>query len=642
MKTLRTLLHQSVFIAVLASAAIAGDPVFQASVDRATIGQDESVALKFRIVTDGMGGSEEPEFQAPDFDLVNQYSSVFVESYYENGKFGARNNRQFTKVLRPNRTGELTISGIQLKAGGRTFSHPPIRVVVSAGGRGTPPPQGYGGSGVGLRGAGKRPRGATIPFFIRAEVDHARVVKGQQIVVSYFLYQRVRAHNIQVDKYPVLDGFLREDLELPILGQRLTDRESVVLDGVAYERVLLARYAAYPLKEGRLSIDSMAIKGNYFAPPGGIADSQDPIEDALQNFMQQLQPRVWSHRSDPVPVEVQPLPLDGRPAAFAGGVGDFEITSTVDKTTVRVNEPVTLVLKIEGRGNTAAIGQPPVKWPADLEVYETKSRVAGSPGGVSAKIFEILLIPRRGGSFTLPEQELAYYSPQEGAYRTKKAPALDIVVEGQGDGFVPKSSSATSSTTSSITPGGDGLLLPEQWTGRRSMSSPLAQWIVQALVLLSGLLLAGVGAHKIWRRRHLLGSVRSALTRQRRGSASTPWTALRSQCARADRFSAGELVAFYQSIAQGLYSELESRLSLPARAWSRAEIRRQIEEASHDGSWMPDSVLWQRIENILEYSEALQFSGALQEQEARSRMETTLNEVERILALLQKEPEGGS
>ncbi len=639
MKTLRTLLLQPLLVVALSSVAIAGDPVFQASVDRATIGQDESVALKFRIVTDGMGGSEEPEFQAPDFDLVNQYSSVFVESYYENGRFGARNNRQFTKVLRPNRAGELTISGIQLKVGGRTLSHPPIRVVVTAGGRGTPPPPGYGGSGVGLRGAAKRPRGATIPFFIRAEVDHARVVKGQQIVVSYYLYQRARAHNIQVDKYPVLDGFLREDLELPILGQRLTDRESVVLDGVAYERVLLARYAAYPLKEGKLSIDSMAIKGNYFAPPGGIADSQDPIEDALQNFMQQLQPRVWSHRSDPVPIEVQPLPLDGRPASFAGGVGDFEITATVDKATVAVNEPVTLVLKIEGRGNTAAIGQPPVKWPSDLEVFETKSRVSGSPGGVSAKIFEILLIPRRGGRFTLPEQELAYYSPQEGAYRTKKAPALDITVEGQGEATVPRSGTSAPSATSSITANGDGLLLPEQWTGRRAMSSPLARWIVQVLVLLSGLLLAGVGAHKIWRRRHLLGSVRSAFARERQGSTTSLWTSLRNQAARADQLSISELVSFYQSIAQGLYSELESRLSLPARAWSRAEVRRQVDEASQDGGSMLDSVLWQRIENILEYSEALQFSGAVQEQEARSRMETTLKEVERILASLQENSE---
>lgn len=631
-------LHGVLLAAIASTGAFAADPVFQASVDRTTIGQDESIALKFRVVTDGMGGSEEPEFQAPDFDLVNQYSSVFVESYYQNGKFGARNNRQFTKVLRPNRSGELTISGIQLKSGGRTIQHPPIRIVVTAGGAGTPPPPGYGGSGVGLRGAAKRPRGATLPFFIRAEVDHARVYKGQQIVVSYFLYQRVRAHNIQVDKYPVLDGFLREDLELPILGQRLTDRESVVLDGVAYERVLLARYAAYPLKEGKLAIDSMAIKANYFAPPGGIADSQDPIEDALQNFMQQLQPRSWSHRSDPVPVEVQPLPLDGRPGSFAGGVGDFEITSMVDKANVKINEPVTLVLKIEGRGNVGAIGQPPVKWPADLEVYETKSKVVGSAGGVAAKIFEVLLIPRRGGRFTLPEQELGYFSPQEGAYKTKRAPAIEIVAEGQGEAPAPRNSpmiSAPGSGDVAAMPASDGLLLPEQWTGRRGVSSPLAVWIIQGLVALSGLLLAGVGARKLWRRRHLLDSLRAAVERKRRGPAASLWETLKSEAARADSLSVKDVVAFYQSIAEGLYSELETRLSLPARAWSRAEIRRQIDEASHDERTMPDSTLWQRIENVLEYSEALQFSGAVQEQEARSRMEPTLKEVERILASLQ-------
>ncbi|NDD92218.1 hypothetical protein EBZ37_09050, partial [bacterium] len=223
----------------------ATEPKFEVSVDRATVGKDESVALKFRVITDGVGSGEEPEFQAPDFDVVNQYSSVFVESYFENGKFGARNNRQYTKVLRPNREGDLTISGIQVKIGGKVLQHPPLKVRVGAGGQGTPPPPRYGGSGAGLRGAGKSAPGANLPFVIRSEVDHSQVYKGQQIVVSYYLYQRARAFNIQVDKYPVFDGFLREDLELPILGQRLTNRESVVLDGVSYERLLLARYAAY-------------------------------------------------------------------------------------------------------------------------------------------------------------------------------------------------------------------------------------------------------------------------------------------------------------------------------------------------------------------------------------------------------------
>ena len=97
MKAFHALLLASVLLTGGGHRSVAAEgPSFEASVDRAAIGQDESVALRFKVVTSGMSGGAEPEFEAPDFDVVNQYSSVFVESFYENGKFGARNNRQFT------------------------------------------------------------------------------------------------------------------------------------------------------------------------------------------------------------------------------------------------------------------------------------------------------------------------------------------------------------------------------------------------------------------------------------------------------------------------------------------------------------------------------------------------------------------
>ena len=57
---------------------------------------------------------------------------------------------------------------------------------------------------------------------MRAELSKDTLYKGEQLVVSYYLYTRARIFNISVDKYPILTGFLREDLNLPILSQRLT------------------------------------------------------------------------------------------------------------------------------------------------------------------------------------------------------------------------------------------------------------------------------------------------------------------------------------------------------------------------------------------------------------------------------------
>ena len=355
------------------------------------------------VQSDGNAEVSQPTFQAPDFEVINEYTGTYTESYYDNGNFGVRNTQQFTRVLKPVHQGMLRISHILIQAGGHTISAPDLVVEVSGAGAGTPPPQGYGGSGMGLRGAGKRVNGRSV--LVRAEVDKSKVYKGEQIIVSYYLYRRVRVFNIQVDKYPVLSGFLREDLEMPVLGQRL-DSERVVLDGVPYERSLLMRYAAYPLQEGKLKIDSTDLKYNYYSTPGGGATDD---EDPLLNFFQQLTPRSGADRSEQLTIDVVPLPEEGKPSSFSGGVGDFNVTSAVDKYEVHANEAVTLTVKVEGRGNVAAIGEPKTKWPNSVELYDSKGNAKTGKGGVGEKDFEILLIPRTPGPLTLPGIEFSLF-----------------------------------------------------------------------------------------------------------------------------------------------------------------------------------------------------------------------------------------
>ena len=157
-------------------------------------------------------------------------------------------------------------------------------------------------------------------FFCRTEVSKDKVYKGEQVIVRYYLYRRVRVMNLSIDKFPVLSGFLSDEPDMPVL-QRL-DNETVVLDGLVYQRSLLAQYSAYPLQEGKLKIDTMAVKYTYFADPG----LQDDGEDPFMNFFQQLTPRQADAHSDAVTIDVEPLPSDGRPSSFSGGVGDFYVS----------------------------------------------------------------------------------------------------------------------------------------------------------------------------------------------------------------------------------------------------------------------------------------------------------------------------
>jgi hypothetical protein len=232
---------------VVSQVAYAVDADLRVEIDRTEIGQDESVALKFNLQIGG-GGSHSvsaPQFNAPDFDEVNSFSQTFIESYYENGQFGMRDNRQITKVLRPKKSGEFKITGIQMTVDGKAYTAAPVSVKVTPAGAGTPPPKYYGGGvGTGLR--ANDARAERRNFFLRAEISKAKVYKGEQLIVSYYLYSKVPVFNIQVTHFPVLDGFLKEDLEIPAQTGRL-NQEQVTIEGGVFDRALLARYAAYPL-----------------------------------------------------------------------------------------------------------------------------------------------------------------------------------------------------------------------------------------------------------------------------------------------------------------------------------------------------------------------------------------------------------
>ena len=200
----------------------ASEVTFKAEVDRTSLSQDESVALKLMTSTDGNARVENPHYLAPDFDEVNQYSSQSINSYYVNGKFGMKNNQILNIYLRPKKTGDFKISGISVMVDGLKYVAKDIDVRVTPAGAGTPPPRQYGGGGMGLRGASKAP--SSNGFMVRAEVDRSEVYKGEQIMVSYYLYQRVSVFNIQVVKLPILNGFLKEELEMPLNGQRRRSR----------------------------------------------------------------------------------------------------------------------------------------------------------------------------------------------------------------------------------------------------------------------------------------------------------------------------------------------------------------------------------------------------------------------------------
>ena len=489
-----------------AASGRADDVQFTAGVDRDQVAEDESLSLKIVLKSPKMVRlSGDPKYSAPDFALVSEYPSQNYETVYANGQFSMQTTLAFTYILRPKKRGTFKITGIELSTqDGQTYRGSPLTVTVVAGGAGTPPPQNYGSGGSGLRGAAKRNTGG-MSFFIRAEVDKNQAYKGERIVVSYYLYTRVRIYNIRADKFPTLEGFLREELEMPLITPKAGEQpEQVVVGGVPYQRSLLARYAAFPLKEGKLSIDSMSLQVDYFAQ--GRENSAFGEDDPFAGFFNQLMPRKATATSDLLGVEILAVPQEGKPASFTGGIGQFTVLSSLDRSEVKTGEPVTFSVKVEGQGNLASIDPPKVNWPDGVQVYESTAHITGGKTGAGQKSFDTVLVFKKPGTITIPAVDFSYFDPKTKSYSSAQTRPLQVVVS--GNAIAEAETQSATQATSEKTPGDTAFI--DRWMSQVSpvrseqtaRTSSLFANLERGVRMISLLLLAltGVLAIQGWRK----------------------------------------------------------------------------------------------------------------------------------------------
>lgn len=609
---------------------------FRAEINETNIAQDESVSLKLVIQSDGKVPMEMPEFSAPSFEELQHYESTSINSYYDSdsGTVGAKFSRSFTYVMRPKTTGKLVIDGIKIRVDGQVLTAEAILVNVTGGGSGSNPPRGYGGAGSGLRGAAKKKRGTTL--FLRTEVDKTKVFRGQQIVVNYYLYSRATNFNASADRYPDLNGFLKEELDIPVLTGRL-HAENVVLDGTAYRRVLLASFAAYPLKEGKLRIDPMEVKATYIDDRESEGRSEDPFgdDDLFRSFFRSAQPKMESLKSESVEIEVLPLPAPPKDMSYTGAIGDYEVISAVDRTELKAHEALTLTLKVEGSGNLSNITTPKIPLPDGFELFEAKSQTKGK-AGVGEKVFEYLLIPRKEGDYTLPAISLGFFDPKIGQYVTKSTQPISVHVsagEPGAENVAPVRMNADKEISSPVQESKKIFDL----LGKGSQSAKAALglkfqgkqklWLFLILGIF-GLFVLFLG----FRRRifHYFSGIGSSS--RKRSQKEREWAKFRRRSEEAQRLPFQEVVAIFRFLEQEVEDALFQKFAVVAKGMTRPELQ----EALVDTGRITEDV-WQRLVSFLEFAETLRYAsqaGAVSEDGTRNDLKKWIAECEQILSVL--------
>lgn len=182
----------------------------------------------------------------------------------------------------------------------------------------------------------------------------------------------------------------------------------------------------FPTRAGPLDVGDVAIRLRY---PRRIEERRDFFGSRLVV-------------ADSVPVVallgnpgivVRALPEEGRPAAFRGAVGQFEIESKATPTDAAVGEPITLALTINDRtvggSDLASLAPPPLAEQPDLV---SEFRIASDPlaGDVQGwqKTFTQTIRARRDDATRIPPIDFAFFDPARGAYRVTRSKPIAVTI----------------------------------------------------------------------------------------------------------------------------------------------------------------------------------------------------------------------
>jgi len=141
--------------------------------------------------------------------------------------------------------------------------------------------------------------------------------------------------------------------------------------------------------------------------------------------------------SDPINLQVRPLPRSGRLAGFNGAVGTFAVGQPELSTNlVRVGDPVRLTVKVRGDGNLLRLVPPPPPKPHNWQILPGSAE-ASAPQIILAQgftTFSYTLIPLNEKARYTPAIPFSSFDPQQETYRDLTIPSVPITIK---PGLVP-------------------------------------------------------------------------------------------------------------------------------------------------------------------------------------------------------------
>lgn len=398
-----------------------------------------------RLVVTISGVQNAPAPRIPAIDglrvqSLGQTTSVQIV----NGSVTAEVTHNF--LIEPERTGSFSIPALATEIEGERLSTSPLSLrVVDAN---TVPrngiaPHGGGGSPTG----GAEPsQGQAQPISLRLTAPQRELYVGEAVPVELTLLIREGVRVTEVTA-PTFDG-TAFTVSRPQDGQPSQTTE--VIDGVRWV-VATFPLAITPVSAGEFPLIAKMDVTAYL--PGGRRRFGSVMDDPLfDSFFGGGAPRKIPLASEQRGVHVRPLPEAGRPASFAGAIGKFTVEASATPTKLTVGDPVTLTVKVAGKGNFDRLTIPALDSGGDWKTYPASSKFEPTDalGTSGRKISEQAIVPLTAKVQAIPARPFSYFDPDKQRYVELTTQPIALTIEG-----APRAASAgTSSANAGGAPSG--------------------------------------------------------------------------------------------------------------------------------------------------------------------------------------------
>ncbi|MEZ4827415.1 MAG: BatD family protein [Bacteroidia bacterium] len=553
---------------------------FSAFVSKNKVALDETFQVSFKLENAQSQGLEYPAFEG--FQVLGG-PNTSTSMQFINGT--TTQSVTYSFYLRPRKEGKITIGPATVVINNQKISSQPITIEVG--------PAGSQNASSGGNGTEAQRRDESLEeqlkgyLFLRALVSDREIYMGEQITVTYKLYERIRALNLVPEEPPKYEGFWVENIDL-----KGAPAQAEVIDGIQYQTRVIKKDILFPQRAGKLTIDPMVLSCVV-----QVQTQPRQRRNIFDSFFESYENYPYTFSNAPVPIQVNVLPAANQPGDFSGMVGVLDMEVTVDKTEVKTGDPVTFRVKYSGQGNIKNIHEPRLDFPPDFDVFDPKvdESVSKSSGVVSGKrSFDYLVVPRNPGNYKLPVVSFSYFDPQKKDYVTRRSPEFTLNVTGEAQR--PEVSTSNLSKEDMELIGQDiRYIHPDETHLRKSGVSFSASLPFFALYLLPGLLFAAL----IFVRQN-----------QRRAAADVEGTRRKKAIQMAQKrltagkkfLQTGDEKGFYKEITRAIYGYVSDKLSISQSELTRDTIREKLLAGN-----VPDA-LTNQLTDLLDTSEMALFA----------------------------------